>query len=280
MERTTFTAATGSGDLAGWVAGDGPPVLAVHGGPGLGYEYLDVVVEELATRYRVATFQQRGLAPSTEQGDFTVAEAVADLVAVLDDLGWATAYLMGHSWGGHLALHAAATVPERIAGVLSVDPLGGVGDGGAAAFGVELVARLPEPQRRRIAELDEKEAAGLLTLEDGLEALGILWPSYFADAQAAPPMPAVRMSMAAGEGLWTDLGPRVQVLEASLSSIAVPVGVLVGERSPMPPSAGTGTAARIPGGWSHVEPGVGHFVWLESPGCVLEAMDRLVAGPR
>jgi pimeloyl-ACP methyl ester carboxylesterase len=280
MERTTFTAATGTGDLTGWVAGDGPPVLAVHGGPGLGHEYLDGLVEELASRYRVATFQQRGLAPSTEHGDFTVAEAVTDLVAVLDHLGWATAYLMGHSWGGHLALHAAAAVPERIAGVLSVDPLGGVGDGGAAEFGAELVARLTEPQRTRIAELDVKEAAGLLTLEDALEALGLLWPSYFADAHSAPPMPEVRMSMAASDGLWADLGPRLQVLEASLSSIAVPVGVLVGERSPMPPSAGTGTAARIPGAWSHVEPGVGHFVWLESPGCVLEALDRLVVGER
>lgn len=160
MERTTFTVATGSGDLAGWVTGDGPPVLAVHGGPGLGYEYLDGVVEELAPRYRVATFQQRGLPPSTEHGDFTVAEAVADLAAVLDHLGWATAHLVGHSWGGHLVLHAAAAIPERIAGVLSVDPLGGVGDGGAAEFGAELVARLPEPQRKRVAELDDKEAAG------------------------------------------------------------------------------------------------------------------------
>ncbi|WP_107766435.1 alpha/beta fold hydrolase [Nocardioides terrigena] len=278
MERTTFTAATGTGDLTGWVAGDGPPVLAVHGGPGLGHEYLDGLVEELASRYRVATFQQRGLPPSTEQGDFTVAEAVTDLVAVLDHLGWATAYLMGHSWGGHLAFHAAAAIPGRLDGALAVDPLGAVGDGGAADFGATLRARVPEDVRARLDELDEKESAGALTLEDDLEALGILWPSYFADAQAAPPMPAVRMSMAAGDGLWADLVSRLQVLEASLSSITVPVGVLVGERSPMPPSAGTGTAARIPGAWSHVEPGVGHFVWIESPGCVLVAMDRLVAG--
>ena len=57
----------------------------------------------------------------------------------------------------------------------------------------------------------------------------------------------------------------------------VPVGVLVGELSPMPPSAGIGTAERIPGAWSHVEPGAGHFVGREAPGCLLAAMDRLVA---
>jgi pimeloyl-ACP methyl ester carboxylesterase len=106
-------------------------------------------VAELAARYQVATFQQLGLAPSTEQGEFTVAEAVADIVAVLDGLGWQTAYLMGHSWGGHLVFHAAAAVPERLEGVLSVDPLGAVGDGGAEAFGAEMLARVPEASRPR-----------------------------------------------------------------------------------------------------------------------------------
>ncbi|MGH3883757.1 MAG: hypothetical protein ACRDRC_10195 [Pseudonocardiaceae bacterium] len=42
-------------------------MLAIHCGPGMSYHYLDDAVAELATRYRVATFQQRGLAPSTEQ---------------------------------------------------------------------------------------------------------------------------------------------------------------------------------------------------------------------
>ena len=122
MERTPFTVSTESGDLAGWVAGQGPRVLAIHGGPGMSYDYLDDAVAELATRYEVATFQQRGLAPSTEHGDFTVAEAVADIAAVLDGLGWESAHLMGHSWGGHLVFHAAVGIPHRLDGVLSVDP--------------------------------------------------------------------------------------------------------------------------------------------------------------
>src|SRR5690348_9216209 len=134
MERTLFTAETDSGPLSGWIAGNGPRVLAIHGGPGMSYNYLDDAVEELATRYQVATFQQRGLPPSTENGEFTVAEAVADIVAVLDGLGWDTAHLMGHSWGGHLVFHAAVDVPGRLDGVLSVDPLGAVGDGGMEAF--------------------------------------------------------------------------------------------------------------------------------------------------
>jgi pimeloyl-ACP methyl ester carboxylesterase len=280
MERTSFTVATPSGHLAGWAVGSGPQVLAIHGGPGLEYDYLDAAVEELAVRYRVATFQQRGLAPSTEDGEFTVAEAVADIVAVLDGLGWRTALLMGHSWGGHLVIHAAAAIPERVTGVLSVDPLGGVGDGGAASFQAEMLARVPDVDRERILALDEKDTAGGLTPEEDLEALSLVWPSYFADPATAPAMPPTRLSQPANQRLWADLTNRLPELESSLPSISVPVGVVVGERSPMPPSAGIETADRIPGAWSHVEPGAGHFVWYEAPGCLLPAMDRLVAEAR
>jgi pimeloyl-ACP methyl ester carboxylesterase len=69
-------------------------------------------------------------------------------------------------------------------------------------------------------------------------------------------------------------------LEASLASITVPFGVVVGELSPMPPSAGTDSAERIPGAWSYVVPGAGHFVWHEAPGSLVAGMDRLVAESR
>ena len=84
MERAPFHAPTASGDLVGWMAGDGPSVLALHGGPGLSFTYLDPAVEEVAAEFRVATFQQRGLAPSTVFGPFTIDQAVADVAAVLD----------------------------------------------------------------------------------------------------------------------------------------------------------------------------------------------------
>ena len=68
---------------------------------------------------------------------------------------------------------------------------------------------------------------------------------------------------------------RLPELEASLSSISVPVGVLVGEGSPIPVSAGRATADRIPGAWLDVATDAGHFIWLESPGAVLAATERL-----
>ena len=57
MERTPFTVPTGCGELSGWVSGAGPRVLAIHGGPGMSFGYLDDAVAELAAHYQVATFQ-------------------------------------------------------------------------------------------------------------------------------------------------------------------------------------------------------------------------------
>ena len=69
-------------------------------------------------------------------------------------------------------------------------------------------------------------------------------------------------------------------LEAALPTIRAPVGVLVGERSPIPmDEAGLLTAERIPGAWTQLLPNVGHFPWIEAPGSLRAAVDRLAAGP-
>ena len=62
-------------------------MLLLHGGPGLSFEYLDQLGDELAPDFRVAAYQQRGLEPSTLSGPFTIAQAVDDAVSVLDGLG-------------------------------------------------------------------------------------------------------------------------------------------------------------------------------------------------
>ena len=167
-EREAFTVEATGGTLGGWVAGDGTPVLLLHGGPGLSYEYLDGLADELGTGFRVAGFQQRGLEPSTLAGPFTISQAIDDVIAVLDGLGWSQAVLVGHSWGGHLVFRMASSRPDRLLGVLAVDPIGVVGDGGTAAFEAEIVARTPKEGRARAQELDERAMSGEGTADDGL----------------------------------------------------------------------------------------------------------------
>lgn len=277
MVRREFRAGVDGGELVGWIDGDGPPVLLLHGGPGLSLEVTDEVRGELTDGYQVASYQQRGLAPSTLTGPFDVATSVADVAAVLDALGWARAFVVGHSWGGHLALHVAVGIPERASGVLCVDPLGAVGDGGNAAFEAEMLARTPEDVRREAQELDERALAGEASDDDARRGLSLVWPAYYTSWSAAPPMPDLRLSTATYAQTFASLMTELPSLEAALPTITLPVGFVVGAASPMPVTASTDTAGRIPGAWVEVVDGAGHMPWFERPGCVRKALDRLAA---
>jgi len=274
--REQLSVEVAGGSLGGWREGDGPPVLLLHGGPGLSYEYLDGLGAELGTGYEIASYQQRGLAPSTLSGPFTIAQAIADAMAVLEGLGWSRALVVGHSWGGQLALRLAAAAPQHLAGVLAVDPLGIVGDGGNAAFEAEIIARTPKEGREHARELDDRAMAGEGTPEEALESLAIIWPSYFADPEHAPAMPPVRMSVEAYSGIIGEVTSGTDEAAAALAAGDVPVGLVAGAGSPMPWGlAARATADLLPHGFLVVVPNAGHFPWLEAPGSVRAALRRL-----
>ncbi len=272
---TAFTTNDDGPQLAGLRAGSGPPVLLLHGGPGLGFDYLRDLADELAEENDVAWYQQRGLEPSAVEGPYSVAADVGDAGRVLDALGWRSAYVVGHSWGGHLALHVAAAIPGRLLGVLSVDPLGAVGDGCWSEFDAEMLRRTPEESRERARELDELATAGRADPDLALEGMRLVWPAYYADPETAPPMPELGMAIERGSEMMPSIMAELPVLEAGLPEIRVPVGFVHGSRSPMPLGASTDAAERIPGAWVDVVEGAGHFVWFEAPGAVRASLRRL-----
>jgi pimeloyl-ACP methyl ester carboxylesterase len=261
--------------IAGRRAGSGPPVLLLHGGPGLGFDYLRDLADELAEENDVAWYQQRGQEPSAAEGPYTVAADVGDACRVLDALGWEKAYVVGHSWGGHLALHVAEAMPERLLGVLAVDPLGAVGDGRWPEFDEEMFRRTPEAVRARAREIDELSMAGAVDDELALEGMRLVWSAYFADPERAPPMPKLRIASARSAEMVPSIQAELPALETGLPGIRVPVGFVHGSRSPMPLAASTDGAERIPGAWVDVVEGAGHFIWVEAPGAVRTALRRL-----
>ena len=276
--REALSASADGGSLVGWVAGSGTPVLLLHGGPGLSYSYMDGLGAELVGDFRVASYQQRGLEPSTLEGPFTIAQSIEDAIAVLDGLGWSRALVVGHSWGGHLALRLAAAHPDRLFGVLAVEPIGVAGDGGKAAFEAEMDARTPASGRGRVRELDERATAGNATDEDFLEAMEIYWPAYFADPDNVPPMPPMQVSTDVYLGIAPEMTDGLEQVSAELSKGEVPYSVLAGAGSPIPwGQASRATVELSPRASLTVIATAGHFPWFDCPGCVAVALQRLAA---
>lgn len=276
MTRRTFTAPVAGGELGGWVEGDGESVVLLHGGPGLEFNYLDEVAADIGGGWRVAAYQQRGLAPSTTSGPFGIAQEIEDFQAVLNALGWDRTWIAGHSWGGHFALRLAAACPDRLLGVLAIDPIGIVGDGGTSAFEAEMTARLNAEGRAQMKVFDEREAAGDASEELGLAAMQVYWPSYFADPENVPPILPTRACPETQAAISPEMAEGLEAVQAAIVGGDVPIGLLAGGASPIPWGEACRSVANLrPGIQLIVAPGAGHFCWYEAPGCVRDALERL-----
>lgn len=101
-------------------AGDGIPVVFLHGGPGAGVSPTHRRFFDPA-RYRIVLIDQRGSGRSTPFGelrDNTTAHLVADIETVREHLGIDRWLVFGGSWGSTLALAYAQAHPERATGVI------------------------------------------------------------------------------------------------------------------------------------------------------------------
>jgi pimeloyl-ACP methyl ester carboxylesterase len=272
VTESPFTISTPTGSIAGSENGQGPALLFLHGGPGLS-DYADLLAPELGG-WRVVHYQQRGLAPSTADGPFTVEQHAADAIAVLDARGVDRAVVVGHSWGTHLALQLAVAHPERVAGLVLIDGPGVYGDGGLGAMGQTLMDRALPEAVGRLQEVAARMSADGPTDDAAIEQLALLWPGYFADPAAAPPWPA-RMRVSAAVNAAT-VGSMFERLASgfaeSVAGITAPAIFVLGEQSPIPHIQGEQTAALFRSAKVRVIPAAGHLPWVEHPGCVAGAL--------
>jgi pimeloyl-ACP methyl ester carboxylesterase len=251
-------------------------VLILHGGPGLS-DYTGSLAAEIADGFCVIRFQQRGLGPSTTSGPFNIEQHVADAIAVLDAAGVERAYVIGHSWGGHFAMHLAARHQDRLLGLVAVDPLGAVPDGGESDLTRILTERMSPELAARAQELERRAKAGEATIEDAAQGLALIWPGYFAAPDKAPPMPALRLSPECFAGTFDSIHSHFErrTLERSLPSLTIPAVFVLGAESPIPPRHGVASAALVPGARHIIEDDCGHYLWLEHPGAVRRALETI-----
>ncbi len=108
-------------DLVWSDVGRGAPLLLIHGGLGLDHRYFFPALSPLADRLRLIAYDQRGCGTSPEPADWDradFADWVEDVDHVRDAAGAERPVLLGHSFGGMIAIEYALRYPERVAGVI------------------------------------------------------------------------------------------------------------------------------------------------------------------
>lgn len=102
---------------------DGTPVVLLHGFPACRASWQTVLPELAAAGLRVLAPDQRGYSPGarpTSVADYEVDHLVADVIGMLDALGWERVHLVGHDWGSAVAWFVAARHPERLHSLTAV----------------------------------------------------------------------------------------------------------------------------------------------------------------
>jgi pimeloyl-ACP methyl ester carboxylesterase len=219
------------------VAGDGPPLVLVHGLAGSS-RWWRHNVPALSRQFRVHTVDLVGFGGSRGGPPFALAEAPAILGDWLRQLDLAPCALVGHSMGGLVAADLAATRPELVARLALVD---------AAAL----------PVGRRYA----RHLWGLAGI--ARRARLSLLPVLLADSLRAGPRTLLG---AIWQILSADISPR-------LGAIQAPTLVIWGEHDTLLPLAmGEQLRASIPRAELAVIRGAGHNPMWERPAAFNDAL--------
>jgi proline iminopeptidase len=238
------------------LSGDGGAVLlGLHGGPGGdGSGYMKALHRLSGNSRTVVTFDQLGTGRSEvppETYRWSMEAAVADVEAVRCHVGADQVDLLGHSWGGMLALQYTLDHPTRVRRLV----LSGTAPSVArvvADFAAQLLSLLPP-----------REAAAALTADAlgehdrlAFRAAASRWlAAYAANDDERVTAELVREALApgpAGEGLWGDRlwlstgALRCWDVEDRLGEIAAPALVIHGGRDMSSREINRALAERIP----------------------------------
>jgi pimeloyl-ACP methyl ester carboxylesterase len=105
------------------LAGEGPPVVLLHGWPQHWYLWRDVI-PLVAPHARAIAPDFRGFGWSeVPEGGYDKVQLARDVLALLDELGIGEVIVAGHDWGGYVGFLLAMEDPDRIKGLLAANIL-------------------------------------------------------------------------------------------------------------------------------------------------------------
>jgi len=253
-------------------AGDGPPVVLLHGFA-CGKRMWFHQTRALRRHFRVVAYDLRGHgltgAPAAAT-DYSAAHLARDLVGVLDALKIERAAIVGFSLGGGPALALAASRPERVSRLVLAD----VGAGADDPLKIEGMARRWGSLIRR-GDIDELVADMLRSeLFKVYARRSARARRHMAGLIRATPIDGLRFTLS------EVLAKRKSLFRATgvLKAVQAPTLVLVGQEDYACSKAARLLAETIPNAALKVIAGSGHMAPLEQPAAFNAALMEFLGG--
>ena len=259
---TSRTLATPAGELHYHEAGDGPPLLLLHGsGPGVsGWANFSGNLGHFARHFRTLVLDLPGFGTSHPIDGSPVIHAPAAVLAFMDGLGIDRMAMVGNSLGGGVVARLAAYDPERVSRLVT---LGGVGVPFFSASPPEGIIRLVEfveaPTRDRLLAWMRSMVFDPAVLTD--ELVEARW-SAASDPEALAAIRTIyNRDLLDAFRLLTVANPEVLGM---LGRIQAPTLLTWGRDDRVTPLDGAIAPLRlIPRGELHVFPDCGHWAMIE-----------------
>ncbi len=154
-ESTLRELATDQGVLRYHEAGDGPPLLLLHGsGPGVtGWRNYRGNLATFAEHFRCLVLEFPGFGVSDPTDQHPMAAAPASVLRFLDGLGLHQVDVVGNSMGGIVAAQVAAAHPDRIRRMVTIGGVGRNVFSPGPGEGIKLLMEFTEePTRERLVQ--------------------------------------------------------------------------------------------------------------------------------
>jgi pimeloyl-ACP methyl ester carboxylesterase len=237
-----------------------PPLVLIHGA-GCNLEDMRLALgEQLAARHRVILIDRPGLGWSLRRGrgGNSPAYQATMLRGMLDRLGVERAIIIGHSWGGALALRFALDYPDRVAGlVLLAPPLYPFARAMSSLYALFALPIIGWLYARTLAL-----PLGLpfIAMAMGSAFLPQLPPRGYVKRTAALHLLRPRVFLANARDI-AGLGENLAALTVQYGTLSVPTVLVTGDRDMVvPPRQANAFAAAVPSAKLVVLPGIGHML--------------------
>ena len=247
--------------LSAWRAGQGEPLLLLHGFTGSVEAWGSAILDPLSRSFDVIAVDLPGHGRSftdAEPARYAMAELHADLCELLDRAGTPRAVWVGYSMGGRVALAAAVRMPDRVDTLILE----------SASPGLRTESERAE---RRAADgrlAGELEEHGVETFVDAWMALP-LFSSQSAlpeSVRTAARIRRVRGSASGWAASLRGIGTGAQASQwDALDRVQCPSLILSGSRDRKFDAIAAEMHAGIPGALRSTLSGVGHQTHLEAP---------------